>query len=193
MCDNPLTARMSEFCNAKQLGQAARHRHVGLGDVDTADVEKLLILITGRESQITSANRHAITLETCVSGEVVDGQRSLDPLKIILAKNRHEGQSLVCLRPCGRGIHHQLYLVSDMITSRSDQKLGVFQVIAPEWIGHDLDGFQAQAQAAIDVAPNIIGGLPKRIDGAISEDTVSPFGPKELAERFAQKLAAQIP
>ena len=70
---------------------------------------------------------------------------------------------------------------------------GLVEVVAPKGVGDDLDGAQPELQAAVDVAPDLAGGLAQRIHRAVGENTVAPPSTQHLRQRLTPGLAANVP
>jgi len=75
----------------------------------------------------------------------------------------------------------------------ADQSRRLVEVLAPERIGDDLDGLQAELEAAIDVPANVVGRLAERIDRAIGEHPVALPRAEHRADALAAHLAAKVP
>ena len=91
-----------------ELGQAARHGHIRLRDVDLSQIEQRLIVEARRRAEIAAADRHAKSLEFRVPGQIVERQRRLDPEEAAIAEDRHERQAVLGNIPGRRGVDHQI-------------------------------------------------------------------------------------
>src|SRR5260221_14730348 len=80
-----------------------------------------------------------------------------------------------------------------MLARGANQASRLFQVVAPERIGDDLDGAQPELDATVDVAPHIVGRLAQGIDRAIGQDTRSLAAAEKFGQRLAANLAADVP
>ena len=193
MGDDALAARPGKLGDAHELGQTAGHRHVGLGDIDLADVEHRRVFETRRQPEIAGADRDAEALETGMTGEVVDRKGRFDPREAMVPEERHQGKAFLGRRPGGRRIDHQPDVRAHMLARGVDQSFGPGQIVAPERIGHDLDRLQPELQAAIDRPADLIGRFSQRIDRAIREHPVAPPRPEQIGRRLAGNLAANVP
>jgi len=75
----------------------------------------------------------------------------------------------------------------------ADQLGSLFQIVAPEGIGDDLDRVQAQLEAPVDGAPHFVRRLAQGIDSAIGQHAGALPSAQEFGQRLAAGLAADIP
>ena len=191
--DHALAALLRDRGDAHEFGQAASHGHVGLGDVDLADFEGMLILVARGEAEIAAADRNAETLEPRVSLQIVDRQRRLDPEEIVVAEDRHQRQPILGLLPGRRRVHHQPDVRAHVIAGGADDGFRLADIQAPVRIGDDLDCLQAELQPAIDIAAHFVGRFAQGIDRSVSQQAIALPLAQQVSHRLALDLAADVP
>ena len=92
--------------------------------------------------------------------EIIEGKRCFHPGEIVFLEQGHEGQAFFRLGPGGGGVDHQAHILAHVLARGANELGGEIKILAPERIGDDLDGFQAELQSAIDVLAHSIRRLP---------------------------------
>jgi hypothetical protein len=131
--EDATVASAGQLGREHELGEAADHGDVRLGDVDLAALEHKRVLMARGEAHVAAADQHPETLEAGMAVHVIERH----PGEVVLLEWRHQRRAVLGRRPGSRRVYHEPHVRAHVLSCGADQTGRMLEVVAPERVGHD--------------------------------------------------------